>query len=153
MRFSVILLSLSAALGLTSCDMFRNDPQPNANDPYAQYGAGGAGGTQQTNPYGGYGAPTNPYGATGGSYGQPSTGGYAPPPAADPYAGTGGGYSSGGSGYSSGGGTGSGRNHTVVRGDTLSGIGRRYNVGVSDLMRANNLNSDLIREGQKLTIP
>jgi LysM repeat protein len=41
----------------------------------------------------------------------------------------------------------------VVRGDTLTGISRRYSVGVSDIMRANNLNNDLIREGQKLTIP
>jgi LysM repeat protein len=48
---------------------------------------------------------------------------------------------------------GSGRTHMVVRGDTLTGISRRYSVGVSDIMRANNLNNDLIREGQKLTIP
>jgi nucleoid-associated protein YgaU len=154
-KLSQLFVSASAALALTSCDMFRNDPQQaNANDPYAQqYGAGGAaygapsagGYGAQTNPYGGYSAPnTNPYAPT-----QP--GGYAPAPytqPTDPYAGGGG--SSGGN-YSGGGG--GGRAHTVVRGDTLSGIGRRYGVGVNDLMRANNLNSDLIREGQKLTIP
>jgi nucleoid-associated protein YgaU len=156
-KLITLLLSGSAALALTSCDMFRNDQtQANPNDPYAQpYGTGGAYGAPNA-AGGGYGAP-NPYGAANTNpYAQPQTGGYAPAPytqPADPYAGSGG-YASGGGNYGGGGAaTTGGRAHTVVRGDTLSGIGRRYNVGVSELMRANNLNSDLIREGQKLTIP
>ena len=159
-----LIVCSSIALVLPSCEMFRNDPNQaaNPNDPYSQYGTGGAYGAQnpgaygapQTNPYGGYGAQTNPYGTTPG-YTPPPAGGYTPPPytqPADPYSG-GGSYSPGGTGSYSGGaasgGRSGGRSHTVVRGD----IGRRYGVGVSDLMRANNLESDLIREGQKLTIP
>ena len=70
-NFRTLLLSASVALTLTSCDMFRNDPQQaNPNDPYSQYGAGGAYGAQTP---GAYGAPTNPYGTT--------------PPAANPYGG------------------------------------------------------------------
>jgi LysM repeat protein len=42
--------------------------------------------------------------------------------------------------------------HTVVSGDTLSGIARRYNITVNDLRRLNNLTSDLIRIGQILRI-
>ncbi len=42
--------------------------------------------------------------------------------------------------------------YTVKRGDTLSAIARRYHVSVSDLKRWNHLNSDLIREKQKLKI-
>ena len=154
-NYRTLLLSASVALTLTSCDMFRNDPQQaNPNDPYSQYGAGGAYGAQTP---GAYGAPTNPYGTTPpaanpyGGYTPPPANTYTPPPytqPADPYSGS----STGGS-YSSGGGSSSGRAHTVVRGDTLSGISRRYSVSVSELMRANNLNSDLIREGQKLSIP
>ncbi len=43
--------------------------------------------------------------------------------------------------------------HKVVRGDTLSRIARRYNVSVTQLKRANNLKSDVVRLGQRLTIP
>lgn len=158
-----LIVSASVAMTLTSCDMFRNDPQQpdTRNDPYSQYGTGGAYGAQnqpgygaQTNPspYGSYGANQNPYGNQAGA--PPPAGGYSPPPytqPADPYAG--GNYGAGsGSSYGAPRNSG-GRSHTVVRGDTLSGISRRYGVGVSDLMRANNLNSDLIREGQKLSIP
>lgn len=43
--------------------------------------------------------------------------------------------------------------HIVSRGDTLSGIGIRYGVSVSRIKQANNLRSDVIRVGQKLSIP
>jgi len=43
--------------------------------------------------------------------------------------------------------------YTVVRGDTLSGIARKFRVTVKELYRANNLKSDLILVGQKLKIP
>jgi membrane-bound lytic murein transglycosylase D len=44
--------------------------------------------------------------------------------------------------------------HRVRRGETLSHIARRYGTTVSNLVAANNLKSpNLIREGQKLTVP
>lgn len=43
--------------------------------------------------------------------------------------------------------------HTVTQGDTLGHIGIRYGVSVSAIKHANNLNSDLVRIGQTLTIP
>ncbi|MCD8511431.1 MAG: LysM peptidoglycan-binding domain-containing protein [Bacillus sp. (in: Bacteria)] len=42
--------------------------------------------------------------------------------------------------------------HTVVAGDTLSGIAARYGTTVTAIRTANNLTSDLIRVGQTLTI-
>jgi N-acetylmuramoyl-L-alanine amidase len=42
--------------------------------------------------------------------------------------------------------------HTVVSGDTLSGIARRYNTTVANLRTLNNLTSDVIRIGQILRI-
>lgn len=43
--------------------------------------------------------------------------------------------------------------HIVGKGDTLSSIARRYNVSQDSLLRANNLESALIRVGQRLDIP
>jgi len=43
--------------------------------------------------------------------------------------------------------------YTVVRGDTLSGIAKKYSVTVKDLYEANRLTSDVILIGQKLKIP
>lgn len=51
------------------------------------------------------------------------------------------------------GGAGSSRDHIIARGDTLSGIARRYNVSVSDLRAANGLHNSVIKIGQKLKIP
>lgn len=42
--------------------------------------------------------------------------------------------------------------YTVKLGDNLTKIAKEYHVSVSDLMQWNNLDSDLIFEGQKLTI-
>ncbi len=44
-------------------------------------------------------------------------------------------------------------NYTVKNGDTLSQIALRHGVSASALKKANHLNSDLIRVGQKLQIP
>lgn len=44
-------------------------------------------------------------------------------------------------------------NYTVRNGDTLGHIAMRQGVSTSELLRANHLRSDLIRVGQKLTIP
>jgi LysM repeat protein len=43
--------------------------------------------------------------------------------------------------------------YTVVKGDTLSGIAHKQGTTVSAIKRANNLSSDVIRAGQKLTVP
>lgn len=43
--------------------------------------------------------------------------------------------------------------HTISRGETLSGIAQRYQVSLSRLREANNLRNDTIRVGQVLVIP
>jgi len=43
--------------------------------------------------------------------------------------------------------------YTVQRGDTLSEIAKAFGVTVSAIKTANNLNTDVIRDGRKLTIP
>jgi LysM repeat protein len=43
--------------------------------------------------------------------------------------------------------------HVVARGDTLSGLARRYGVSVAQIQQANNLRTTVIWIGQKLTIP
>lgn len=45
------------------------------------------------------------------------------------------------------------RYHTVKKGDTLSGLSRRYGVSVSSIQRANGLRSTVIVLGKKLRIP
>ncbi|WP_010531736.1 LysM peptidoglycan-binding domain-containing protein [Lentibacillus jeotgali] len=60
--------------------------------------------------------------------------------------------SSGSSNSGSSGSTGSSEVYTVQSGDTLSGIGSRYGVSVSQLRNWNNLSSNLILVGQKLNI-
>ena len=42
--------------------------------------------------------------------------------------------------------------YTVKQGDTLSAISRKYSVSVANIKKWNNLNSDMIRVGQKLKI-
>ena len=43
--------------------------------------------------------------------------------------------------------------HTVVKGDTLYSLGRRYGTSVGAIQRANGLDGTLIRIGQSLRIP
>jgi N-acetylmuramoyl-L-alanine amidase len=43
--------------------------------------------------------------------------------------------------------------HTIARGETLSGIAQRYQISLSSLRAANNLRNDTIRVGQVLLIP
>jgi peptidoglycan LD-endopeptidase CwlK len=42
--------------------------------------------------------------------------------------------------------------HTVVKGDTLWGISRKYNVGIEKIKSLNGLRSDTIQPGQKLQL-
>ena len=43
--------------------------------------------------------------------------------------------------------------HTVVKGDTLYSLGRRYGTSVGAIQRANGIRGTIIRIGQKLKIP
>jgi len=46
------------------------------------------------------------------------------------------------------------RKHTVRSGEVLSGIARKYNVPMEEIMKENNMNSILgIRPGQQIKIP
>jgi len=45
------------------------------------------------------------------------------------------------------------KEYVVVKGDTLSQIGARFGVSSEDIKKANNLNSNRLQIGQKLTIP
>lgn len=45
------------------------------------------------------------------------------------------------------------RRHKVVRGDTLSGISRKYNVSMAAIKRANNMKNDIVVLGRTLIIP
>jgi LysM repeat protein len=45
------------------------------------------------------------------------------------------------------------RFHTVVRGDTLTRIARKYSVDAKAIMQANGMKNDIVRLGAKLTIP
>lgn len=46
-----------------------------------------------------------------------------------------------------------GTSHTVVRGDTLGGIARRYGVSTSSIKQANGMSSDVVVLGKNLVIP
>ena len=43
--------------------------------------------------------------------------------------------------------------YTVQPGATLSAISKAYGVSISDIKKANNMSSDVLRIGQKLKIP
>ena len=45
------------------------------------------------------------------------------------------------------------RSHTVVKGDTLYNLSRRYGTSISSIQRANGISGTTIRLGQKLKIP
>ncbi len=151
---SALLLSLLAV----SCKSTKSEYE----DPYvSNFGNDGS-----YNPYpdsGGYSQPSS-Y-----SYSAPSTPSYETPPS-DPYAFTSSSSSSSTSSSSSSSkpkaSTASkpkpkttaakkstSRTHTVVRGDTLYGLARKYGSTVSKIKSANGLSGDLIRIGQKLKIP
>lgn len=50
-------------------------------------------------------------------------------------------------------GTGTGKEHVVQKGETLSAIARACNTSVAALKKVNNLSSDELKIGQKLVIP
>ena len=117
-----------------------DDPYATSSDPYAtSYGADtgyNPYGTTPTAPtYPQYEAPPSaapdPYAYQAPATPEPS---YSPPPS----------YSAPAS---------SSKSHTVVRGDTLYSLSRRYGSSVSAIKSANGLSSDLIVIGQRLSIP
>lgn len=50
-------------------------------------------------------------------------------------------------------GSGTTTTHTVTKGDTLSGISRKYNVPMESIKRANNMTNDIVVLGRKMVIP
>ena len=48
---------------------------------------------------------------------------------------------------------GGGSSHVVTSGDTLWGLGRKYNVSADQIRQANGISGDTIVTGQTLTIP
>ncbi|NNE94099.1 MAG: LysM peptidoglycan-binding domain-containing protein [Verrucomicrobiales bacterium] len=160
MNFSIstlrILLPAALALSVVSCGKNKvADNNPYQDNPYygpqsSTYGTGTTAAANNTG--GGYtdytgAAPANNGGA---SYPTYSDNSYTPPaPASNPapaYTDT---YAS--NSYGSGGGAGA--THTVVQGDTLFSLSRRYGTSVAAIQSANGLSSDLIRTGQTLQIP
>lgn len=144
-----LLISLSAAVVAifsTSCQ----NSNGTADNPYgapaaAPYQAPAA------NPYAAptAGGETGSYNPNGAPY-QPLPGLPAPSPSVDPPA---------NSPYSPapapnyGGATASAGSHTVVSGDSLWGLARKYNTSVEAIQSANGLSDTVIRTGQTLTIP
>jgi LysM repeat protein len=43
--------------------------------------------------------------------------------------------------------------HTVVKGDTLSGISKKYKVSVASIKKANHMTNDTVVLGRKIVIP
>jgi LysM repeat protein len=43
--------------------------------------------------------------------------------------------------------------HTVVAGDTLSGLSAKYKVPVAEIKQANNMTNDIVVLGRKMVIP
>ena len=142
-----LVLVFGCATVLSSCNLFKKDPP--AQDPYAAanpYAPGVAAGQPQGYPAAGA------YDA-GNAYGQPAPGGYAPPSYSQPPAPTAPGYASTPPAGNYNVASGSGRAHKVVSGDNLTKIATRYGVTVGALKSANNLQTDLIRQGETLRIP
>jgi nucleoid-associated protein YgaU len=138
--------------------MFKKEDAAPANDHYAAANpyAAGTGTAPQTPGY----PPANPYGTPPAAGGYDTTGaGYTAPNYNQPYVqppgpATGPGYADSYTPPATGGGGGAGRTHKVVKGDTLSGISKRYGVPAASIMKANNLtNPNNIVLGKTLIIP
>ena len=122
-----IALPAVAVLGLASCQPHRTDVNYDTADPYGIPDYSGAQGAE-TADY----QPVNPpadasYGPA--AYEDTTTPAPAPPPAGGP------------------------RSHTVVRGDTLWGLSRKYGVSADSIRAANNISNDTVVLGSTLNIP
>jgi LysM repeat protein len=123
-----IALPAVAALGLVSCQPLGNNVDYDTADPYGipDYSGAETGDYQPVNP---------PADATYGPAAYEDTGtAPAPPPSAPaPTAGP--------------------RSHTVVSGDTLWGLSRKYGVSIDAIKTANGMTSDTVVLGTTLNIP
>ncbi len=138
LSLQVVPLALLSAAAV-SCKSQGYSQNPYEDSPY--YGPQGG---QSTDYVDVSPVPSDPYSGGGGYQGGSSSGYQAPPPAAP---------SAPPAPPSYTGGTASGSTHTVVKGDTLYSLSRRYGTTVDAIKAANGLTSDLIRIGQTLTIP
>ncbi|MCF6311413.1 MAG: LysM peptidoglycan-binding domain-containing protein [Verrucomicrobiales bacterium] len=140
MKKSFIIRGLSfSALALLSVSCITkdggSDPYSNSNPYYGPQGAYGDNtAAAPVADSSGYVAPApaeNSYSAPPSPYQAPASNNYSAP-------------------SNSGGGS---KSHTVVRGDTLYSLARRYGTSVNTIKNTNGLNSNLIRLGQNLRIP
>lgn len=134
-RFALPFLALAlASCASKSANQYDTAPAPD----YGQADAGVAAGDQNANPVydtpaayeeGGSVATPPPYGDVAAN---PAADPAAPPAAADNR---------------------SAIIHTVVKGDTLSGISAKYKVPVASIKQANQMTSDIVVLGRKMVIP
>lgn len=156
MKITAIILSSAVAATLTSCNPMggnSNNPYgapaaaPNASpyggaNPYAAPQANGETGAYSANASADYlpnvnsnPAPYQPIpGAAASPSVAPSAGNYIPEP-------------------SVGAAAGATINHTVVSGDSLWGLSRKYNTSVQAIQQANGMSDTVIRVGQTIQIP
>ncbi len=132
-----ILLASAAAVSLVSCSTFKSGNDYDTTDAYDTsnpYGVPG-GTSGESVPY----QPVNPpaenptYSPAAYDYTAPApTPAPAPPPSRPALSGT---------------------THTVVKGDTLWGISRKYGVSVEAIKQANGITRDIVVLGSTLQIP
>ncbi len=140
MNPTIRLIALAAAsAAATSCGMFKNDENYDTSSGYDTsdpYGVPSSGG-YETAPYQDVNAP-----ASDPTYGSAAYEEAAPTPTPTPP-------------YSAPAASSSGSSHTVVRGDTLWGISRKYGVTMDAIRAANGMaaSETNVRLGQSLTIP
>lgn len=140
-----VLIPSAIALALASCATNKNEYD--TSNPY-----GTADGSTDSAPYQPV-APTNQTYDTPAAYedagaGSPNVNAPAPGPVTDPGTIAGGNHTPA---APSGGGTAT--THTVVKGDSLWAISKKYKVSVDSIKRANNMTKDTVVLGSKLNIP
>ncbi|GAA5494730.1 LysM domain-containing protein [Rubritalea squalenifaciens DSM 18772] len=154
MKIQLLILSTAAGLLFTSCEKFGG----NASNPYGAPAAApnNAGYANASNPYA---APmpngeTNAYANNNPNYlpnSGPNAAPYQPIPSAAPSVEPAGGnyIPSPGAAVPAGATT----PHTIVAGDTLWGLARKYNTSVEAIQRANGMTNTIVQLGQTIQIP
>ena len=141
-----VLIPSAIALALASCATNKNEYD--TSNPY-----GTADGSTDSAPYQPV-APTNQTYDTPAAYedagnaSSPNVNVPAPGPVTDPGTVAGGNHTP-----SPSGGGGTATTHTVVKGDSLWAISKKYKVSVDSIKRANNMTKDTVVLGSKLNIP
>lgn len=148
LKLAIVPVSIACAVFASCSPTDEYDTPPPYRQNYQGYDTGGAyGGDSLYGNQAAYGDGSSPRrdpaprpgGLAPGLPADPAAGGFvpSPPPAPSPA-------------------TATGRPaavHTVVSGDTLSGISRQYGVGMDAIRRANNMTGDIVVLGKKLIIP